>query len=265
MLKLLINYFLSIKWGYLIKGAIVIVEKGGKLNIEKRCSIFGSIICVHSTCNASIAEGTIIKNSRLFIINKNSSLLIGKRNTITNSYIVVDGKLHIGNENLLNKGYSYRNFCIQANGEIFIGNRNRLRGRIWLRFGGILKIGDYNNINEDSEIRCDKAVTIGNYNQISYECMIWDTNTHCIYPAEKRRELAQKKYPVFGFEYESPKTKPILIGDDCWIGKRVTLLKGSTIGSRCIIGYGTTISNQTISDNMTVIEQKELIFYNNNI
>lgn len=265
MLKKLINSFFFIKWKYLLKGSIVIVKNNAILNIGKRCSIFGCIINVAPTCHLSIAEGTILKKSKFYIIGKNSSLQIGKYNSINHSQIVVSGKLCIGNENILEKGYSYKNYSIQTDGDIIIGNRNRLRGRIWLRYGGILKIGNYNNINEDSEIRCDESITIGSYNQISYECMIWDTNTHCIYSAEKRRLITESKYPSFGFEYERPKTKAISIGDDCWIGKRVTLLKGATIGNRCIIGYGTTVSNQIVPNNKTVTEQKTLKFTDNHI
>lgn len=265
MLKKLISYFSFIKWKYLFQGSVVIVKRGGKLNVGEGSSISSCIIQVAPTCSLSIAEDTVIKKSKLSVINRNSSLLIGKHNSITHSQIVVSGKLHIGDENILNKGYSYRNYSILTDGEIFIGNRNRLRGRIWLRYGGRLKIGNYNNINEDSEIRCDESITIGNYNQISYECMIWDTNTHCIYPAEERRALAEKKYPSLGFEYERPKTKAVSIGNDCWIGKRVTILKGTTIGNRCIIGYGTTVSNQIIPENKTVTEQKTLKFYDNQI
>lgn len=265
MLKKIIEYFFCVRWKYLFKGSVVIVKRGGKLNIGKRCSILGCIIKVDPTCCLSIAENTVIKKSKLSVINRNGSLQIGKHNFITHSQIAISGSLYVGDENIFEKGYSYRAFSINSNGHIFIGNRNRLRGRIWLRYGGTLKIGDYNNINEDCEIRCDESVTIGNYNQISYECMIWDTNTHCIYPVEKRRVLAESKYPLFGFEYERPKTKAVSIGDDCWIGKRVAILKGSVIGNRCIIGYGTTVSNQIVPENKTVTEQKILRFYENQI
>ncbi|MBM6884122.1 acyltransferase [Bacteroides caecigallinarum] len=265
MLKKVIKNFFFIRWKYIFKGSIVIVKKGGILNIGKYCSIYRSIIKVDSCCSLSISDSSTIAKSRLYVINKNSSLLIGKHNTVTNSQVVVNGNLCIGDENILENGYSYRNFSICSDGNISIGNRNRLRGRIWLRYGGSLKIGDYNNINEDSEIRCDESITVGSFNQISYECMIWDTNTHNIYPAEKRRALAESKYPCYGYEFEKPKTKAVCIGDDCWIGKRVSILKGATIGNRCIIGFGTTVSNQVIPNNKTVTEQKILKLYDNQI
>ena len=66
-----------------------------------------------------------------------------------------------------------------------------------------VRIGNYNNINERSWLRADEQITIGDYNQISYNVMIWDTNTHNIYTPSKRRELTEKYYPFFGYEYES--------------------------------------------------------------
>lgn len=265
MLKKIIKYFFFIRWKYLLQGSVVVVKKGGILNIDKNTSIYRSIIKVDSNSYLAISEGSIIKKSKLSVINENSSLQIGNHNIITNSQVITKGHLCIGNENIFERGYSYRNFSICSDGNISIGNRNRLRGRIWLRYGASLKIGNYNNINEDSEIRCDELISIGNYNQISYECMIWDTNTHNIYPVEKRRILTESKYPCYGFEFEKPKTMAVSIGDDCWLGKRVTLLKGTQIGNRCIIGFGTTICNQIIPNNKTITEQKTLKLYDNKI
>lgn len=265
MLKKLIRLLPYIKWQYLLQGSIVLVQKGGKLHIEKNCTISQSTIKVASGCSLSVSSGTKIKHSKLIITTKDSSIQTGKCCLIDHCQINVTGTLCLGDENILEKGYSHRYFSINTNGKILIGNRNRLRGRIWLRYNGTLNIGNYNNINEDSEIRCDESVTIGSYNQISYECIIWDTNTHCIYPAKERRVLAESKYPSFGFEFERPKTKAVSIGNDCWIGKRASILKGTSIGDRCIIGYGTTLSNQSIPNNRTVIEKRFTQLYENNI
>ena len=58
MLKKIIKYFFFIRWKYLFKGSIVIVEKGGVLKIEKHCSIYKSTIKVDSTCSLSISENS---------------------------------------------------------------------------------------------------------------------------------------------------------------------------------------------------------------
>lgn len=36
--------------------------------------------------------------------------------------------------------------------------------------------------------------------------------------------------------------KPIIIGDDCWIGGNVTVLPGVTIGEGCTVGAGSVVT-----------------------
>ena len=124
-----------------------------------------------------------------------------------------------------------------------------------MRFRSDLKIGRYTNVNEGSEIRVDEKVTIGDFNQISYNVNIWDTNTHNIYPKDERRKIAVENYPIFGYEYEKPKTKAIKIGSDCWLGKEVTILKGVELGDNVIVGYRTILSNCKIEDSHKVFSK----------
>lgn len=36
-------------------------------------------------------------------------------------------------------------------------------------------------------------------------------------------------------------SKPVSIGDGCWIGEKVCILPGVTIGKKCIIGAGSVV------------------------
>jgi acetyltransferase-like isoleucine patch superfamily enzyme len=56
-----------------------------------------------------------------------------------------------------------------------------------------------------------------------------------MYLPEKRRELTIKDFPNIGIEYEKPMTKPISIGNDCWVGKRSVILKGCQIGDEAVL------------------------------
>lgn len=47
------------------------------------------------------------------------------------------------------------------------------------------------------------------------------------------------------------------IGDDCWIGNNVVVLKGTIIGSHCVIGAGCVVSGN-ILDNSLVTSNREL-------
>ena len=130
--------------------------------------------------------------------------------------------------------------------------------RFWVRFGGVVNVGDYTNINDGSEVRCDESVNIGRYNQISYNVNIWDTNTHNIYPPEKRRNLTEKYWPYFGREIERPATKPVYIGDDCWIGENSAILKGTMLNKEVVVGYNTVIIGLSIDKGKKVVNAYNL-------
>ena len=97
---------------------------------------------------------------------------------------------------------------------------------------------------------------------ISYQCMIYDTNSHVMYAPEKRRELTIKDFPDIGREYEKPLTKAASIGNDCWLGKRAVILKGSKIGNNsvvaaCCVVTGEVPENNLAYGNPAVLKPKE--------
>lgn len=130
--------------------------------------------------------------------------------------------------------------------------------RLWVRFGGDLTIGQYTNVNAGSEIRCDESVTIGNYCMCSYNLRIGDTNTHNIYPPEHRQQLTRERFPAFGYEYERPKSAPVIIGDGAWIGERASILKGTVLGQNVIVGYATILTGKQIPSGKTVVQKLDI-------
>lgn len=163
------------------------------------------------------------------------TLLSGAK--IQNYKIVIEeGEMIVGENSILQQGNNSLIPSIYINkGIIDIGSHNNIKADFCVRFGGKCTIGQYNCLNELTEVRCDERIDIGDFNLISYECMIFDTNTHCIYLPEKRRELTIKDFPDIGIEYEKPITKPVSIGNDCWVGKRSVILKGCEIGDESIL------------------------------
>lgn len=234
-LKRAINLLQQVKYRYLLSKTIFRIEKGASSKFGKN---------IH------------LSNSKI-LITKGSTLVIGDNVRISDTNIFVHGNFIIGNNSILEKGYQQNKTKIYIEGTMSIKNNCRLRCNIRVRFKGNLNIGKYTNINEETEIRVDDSVYIGNYNQISYKCIIWDTNTHNIYEDDKRRKLSEKYYPNLGYEYEKPKTKPISIGDDCWIGQEVAILKGVKVNNSSIIGFRTTLSNCEIGPGKIVVSKND--------
>lgn len=249
------NKIFKVFKGFLVIGVKFIFQKN-KFSIGKNTSV-------------KIDKSVKIKNT-IIILADNSQIFIDDGTVLENVSIYVKGSLHIGKNNFINNKdkfnrKQYNNLRLYVNGKCNIGSFNRVRADISVRFKAFLSIGDNTNINSGSEIRSDEYVKIGSFNQISYNVMIWDTDTHNMYVAEKRREITVKTFPSFGYEVEKPKTKPVFIGDDCWLGKDVYILKGCKLEDKSIIGTGTKIINLTVPNNSTVISKDTIIIKNNNI
>lgn len=242
----IIRHSIGIRWKYLLYGSYVYAEPGATLDIGRHVKI----------CRAKIW------------LSKNSSLKIADGVTITRALVVIkESRMEIGTNSLIGKGMTGMpvKIIVDNHSKLILGSYNRIRPqRIWIRFGGQLVLGNYINLNEYSEIRCDESIRIGSYTEISYSVKIWDTNTHELEPLEQRRERWRKLYLQRDVA-EKPKTSPVVIGEDVWIGEHSAILKGSVIGNGCICGFGTLLSNKTIPDKTTVFSKNEIVLRPNHL
>lgn len=88
--------------------------------------------------------------------------------------------------------------------------------------GARLILGKDSYINSDCKIRCRKEIRIGNKCAISHDFTIMDSDFHRI----NGKDLSE----------------PVIIGNHVWIGTRVTVLKGITIGDGCIVAAGSVVT-----------------------
>lgn len=181
------------------------------------------------------APSAKIINSNIRLEN-DARLIIGDNVLIQNYVIrVLKGECIIESETQLIGATNGTSVVYIEDGKLKIGDHCIIKSEFTIRYGGVCSIGSYTGIMDETEIRCDEAVSIGSYNMISYECMIYDTNTHCQYTPEVRREMTRKSFPSIGAEKEKPLTAPLKIGDDCWLGKRSVVLKGVTVGNNTTV------------------------------
>lgn len=85
-----------------------------------------------------------------------------------------------------------------------------------------LILGKDSYINCDCKIRCHKEITIGNNCSISHDFTVMDSDAHYL-NGEK-------------------KTKPVHIGNNVWIGTRVTILSGVNVGDGAVIAAGALVT-----------------------
>lgn len=91
-----------------------------------------------------------------------------------------------------------------------------------------LVIGNNSGIGANSII--GRGTTIGDNVMMGPECYIY-TRNH----AFSRADIPMREQGMQDF-------KPVTIGNDVWIGARVTILPGVKIGNGCIIGAGSVVT-----------------------
>jgi len=115
-------------------------------------------------------------------------------------------------------------------GEIFIGDKfrffsNTVTSEMVAHPGGRIEIGSGVFLNYGASLSAHRLVRIGDGCQIgSYACMM-DNDYHRVEDRSKPGE-----------------SRPIVLGENVWLGVRVIVLKGVTIGDNAVIGAGSVVT-----------------------
>jgi acetyltransferase-like isoleucine patch superfamily enzyme len=116
--------------------------------------------------------------------------------------------------------------------KIRIGSNSLLKAdSLLMAVSGTIEIGSESAIGRRSEIHCrDATIAIGNHVRIAPETMIM-TGNHV---------FDRSDIPISdqGVTHES-----VVIEDDVWIGTRVIILPGVTIGNGSVVGAGAVVSH----------------------
>lgn len=163
------------------------------------------------------------------LLNTKDLVLKGKLNKkiAKNAKINIKGKLKIG-ENAFAFNSQAVSLRMDKNSIINVeGNFSAFYGcDIVLFEGAILNLGN-SFVNSDAKIRCHKSISIGNGCAISHDFTVMDSNAHYLNGDKK--------------------TRPVVIEDDVWIGTRVTILSGITVGKGAVIAAGSVVTKDVPS------------------
>lgn len=97
--------------------------------------------------------------------------------------------------------------------------------------GAVLTIGDNVGMSQAALI-CHKSITIGNNVKIGGGVCIYDTDFHSLAPVIRRSSE----------DLKNRAEKPVVIGNDVFIGAKSIILKGVTIGENSVIGAGSVVT-----------------------
>lgn len=130
---------------------------------------------------------------------------------------------------------SYYNFVFK--GRLKWPKSVRFRNRLdfYIENNAILSIGESTFFNRDCSVNVQEKITIGDYCIFGENVKMYDHN-HIF---KNIPEIIARQ----GF-----KTAPITIGNNCWLGTNVVVLKGVTVGDNCVISAG-CIVDKDVPDN----------------
>ena len=121
---------------------------------------------------------------------------------------------------------------IENRGRLVLGERVRLVStitpiEIGVEAAGTLEIGSRTFVNYGCSIAATSLVRIGERCNIGTYVMMMDNDFHSLEP--ERRD-------------ERPPSAPIIIEDNVWIGGRVIVLRGVTIGAGSVVAAGSVVT-----------------------
>lgn len=130
-----------------------------------------------------------------------------------------------------------RNGVLRFMGEAHLGHGTRLV----VREGAEAVLGDNFAISSNTTIQCYNKVQFGKNVQFSWECLLMDSDTHKIIGPDG--------------EVMNPDA-PVIVGDNVWIGSRVTILKGVRIPDDTVIGAcSLVVSDKDLTDHSVIAGQ----------
>lgn len=124
---------------------------------------------------------------------------------------------------------------------------------IYDRDSGHIRVGDNTYIGRGTKLISINDIDIGDNVIISWDCTIYDHNSHSIYWKERCNDIPQARKDYLEFndaarrkDWSNVRSAPIIIKDKAWIGFGVTILKGVTIGEGAVVAAGSVVTRDVL-------------------
>lgn len=113
--------------------------------------------------------------------------------------------------------------------KIHLGDEAALFDGAVISGAGTVRIGARSSLGCDSMIVCNDRVEIGRDTQISPNCFIVDAD----------HGVADPDTPI---RLQALTSRPVIIGDDVWVGSHCVVLRGVHIGDGAVVGAGSVVT-----------------------
>jgi acetyltransferase-like isoleucine patch superfamily enzyme len=212
------------------------------------------------------SEITIGKNAQI----TDARLLFSKSKIQTGDSFKVKGAMVSLNNGTLFTAGNYLMICKEDyhkagffanNTKVQLGENVNIRAHISCS-DSVFTIGNNVFLNQGTQVRCHQSVQFGSNILVSYECIIFDTNTHAADPENRYQEM-KDGFPNQAIQTEATKAKvitaPVVIGNNAWIGIRAIILKGTELGDAVIVGAAAVVSGKKVPNGKIVYGNPAII------
>lgn len=125
---------------------------------------------------------------------------------------------------------------------IVVGENCIVGGELFVfAHGGNISIGDWCYIGENSRIWSGTSVAIGNRVLISHDVKVMDNLTHPLDASARHAQFKAIHSRGHPRDIELG-DRPVVIGDDAWLGAGAIILRGVTIGEGAIVAAGAVVT-----------------------
>ena len=164
------------------------------------------------------SNNIVLHPDNRFQISSSAHLKLGGLFDLNSNNYIRNGRTSIlrmdENSQLITKG----NFSFMYGADIILFNNAKLI------------LGNNSFINSDCKIRCHKEISIGDECAIAHDFTVMDSDAH----------------EINGIRCN----KPVHIGNHVWIGTRVTILSGVTVGDDAVIAAGSLVNKDVPSNTL---------------
>ena len=124
---------------------------------------------------------------------------------------------------------------------IRVGGHTLIAGELLVfAHGGHISVGEWCYIGEGARIWSSDLVNIGDRVLISHNVNIFDSMTHPLNARERHAHF--KAILLTGHPMDTNLgERPVIIGNDVWVGANSCILRGVTVGEGAIVGAGAVV------------------------
>ncbi len=104
----------------------------------------------------------------------------------------------------------------------------------------VIRIGSNISIGGNSLLAAVKEIVVEDDVLISYDCIITDSDNHSLRYSLRKNDL--REWLAGKHDWRKVATEPVRICKGAWLGARVIITKGVTVGEGAVVGIGSVVT-----------------------